>query len=226
MLVVLKRHKKSIKMFASKKSYREKKDELARVRVQLHALALENEKLEQLVRDSENASVLSTHEDDDDDDSNDQRRRRFSLESPEDLQSALSGMKRMLEAAEEKARREESMRKDIEMQFQTKKHEYLQSAVSGMQSMLTETEMQLQETLEKLEEMETKRQEAETMFAKEIKDYETRIAYLESFVKPCEMKIEVKLTEAERDALNEVNGPRDGKVSGKPAVKSRGCGFF
>ena len=44
------------------------------------------------------------------------------------------------------------------------------------------------------------------MFAKEIKDYETRIAYLESFVKPCEMKIEVKLTEAERDALNEVNG--------------------
>tara|TARA_A100001037_G_C14957427_1_gene547841 strand:- start:197 stop:838 length:642 start_codon:yes stop_codon:yes gene_type:complete len=213
-------------MFASKKSYREKKDELARVRVQLHALALENEKLEQLVRDSENASVLSTHEDDDDDDSNDQRRRRFSLESPEDLQSALSGMKRMLEAAEEKARREESMRKDIEMQFQTKKHEYLQSAVSGMQSMLTETEMQLQETLKKLEEMETKRQEAETMFAKEIKDYETRIAYLESFVKPCEMKIEVKLTEAERDALNEVNGPRDGKVSGKPAVKSRGCGFF
>ena len=117
-------------MFASKKSYREKKDELARVRVQLHALALENEKLEQLVRDSENASVLSTH--DDEDDSDDQRR-RFSLRSPEDLQSALSGMKRMLEAAEEKARREESMsRKDIEMQFQTKKHEYLQSAVSGI----------------------------------------------------------------------------------------------
>ena len=99
-----------------KNSYREKKDELARVRVQLHALALENEKLEQLVRDSENASVLSTH--DDDDDSNDQRR-RFSLEFPK-IYSPRYRCETLLEAAEEKARREESMRKDIEMQFQTK----------------------------------------------------------------------------------------------------------
>ena len=93
-----------------------------------------------------------------------------------------------------------------------------------MQTMLTETEVQLHETQKKLEELETKRQEAETMFAKEIKEYETRIAYLESFVKPCELKIEVKITEEERDILHEVNGPRDGKVL-KPA-KSRGCGFF
>ncbi|CAL6297743.1 unnamed protein product [Bathycoccus prasinos] len=182
-------------MFASKKSYREKKEELARVRVQLHALALENKKLEQLIQDSE------MH-----------------------LHSALSGMKKMLDVAEEKAQREEVLRQEAEEQFQAKKHEYLQSAVSGMQTMLTETEVQLHETQKKLEELETKRQEAETMFAKEIKEYETRIAYLESFVKPCELKIEVKLTEEERDILHEVNGPRDGKVL-KPA-KSRGCGFF
>lgn len=197
-------------MFASKKSYREKKDELARVRVQLHALALENKKLEQLIQDSENASLISTHD--------------YGLESPEDLHSALSGMKKMLDVAEEKAQREEVLRQEAEEQFQAKKHEYLQSAVSGMQTMLTETEVQLHETQKKLEELETKRQEAETMFAKEIKEYETRIAYLESFVKPCELKIEVKLTEEERDILHEVNGPRDGKVL-KPA-KSRGCGFF
>ena len=180
------------------------------MRVQLHALALENKKLEQLIQDSENASLISTHD--------------YGLESPEDLHSALSGMKKMLDVAEEKAQREEVLRQEAEDQFQAKKHEYLQSAVSGMQTMLTETEVQLHETQKKLEELETKRQEAETMFAKEIKEYETRIAYLESFVKPCELKIEVKLTEEERDILHEVNGPRDGKVL-KPA-KSRGCGFF
>ena len=119
-------------MFASKKSYREKKEELARVRVQLHALALENKKLEQLIQDSENASLISTHD--------------YGLESPEDLHSALSGMKKMLDVAEEKAQREEVLRQEAEEQFQAKKHEYLQSAVSGMQTMLTETEVQLHET--------------------------------------------------------------------------------
>ena len=198
-------------MFASKKSYREKKEELSRVRAQLVQLAMENKKLEQLIRDSENASVISSsaHEE-------------YGLESAEDLQAALSGMKRMLDVAEEKAQREEVLRMEAEQQFQQKKHEYLQSAVSGMQTMLTETEVQLHETQKKLEELETKRQEAETMFAKEIREYETRIAYLESFVKPCELKIEVKLTEEERDILNEVNGPR---ALTKPP-KSRGCGFF
>ena len=198
-------------MFASKKSYREKKEELSRVRAQLVQLAMENKKLEQLIRDSENASVISSsaHEE-------------YGLESAEDLQAALSGMKKMLDVAEEKAQREEVLRMEAEQQFQRKKHEYLQSAVSGMQTMLTETEVQLHETQKKLEELETKRQEAETMFAKEIREYETRIAYLESFVKPCELKIEVKLTEEERDILNEVNGPR---ALTKPP-KSRGCGFF
>ena len=142
-------------MFASKKSYREKKEELARVRVQLHQLAIENKKLEQLIADSENASMISNHD--------------YGLESVDDLASALSGMRKMLEAAEEKAEIESTKRIECEREYGLRKHEYLQSAVSGMQTMLTETENQLSETVRKLEESEILKVEAETAFAKEIK---------------------------------------------------------
>jgi DNA repair ATPase RecN len=197
-------------MFASKKSYREKKEELARVRVQLHQLAIENKKLEQLIADSENASMISNHD--------------YGLESVDDLASALSGMRKMLEAAEEKAERESTKRIECEREYGLRKHEYLQSAVSGMQTMLTETENQLSETVRKLEESEILKVEAETAFAKEIKEYETRIAYLESFVKPYEVTIEICVKEGDDDGTMPIL--KNGQTTTASATKSRGCGWY
>jgi DNA repair ATPase RecN len=197
-------------MFASKKSYREKKEELARVRVQLHQLAIENKKLEQLIADSENASMISNHD--------------YGLESVDDLASALSGMRKMLEAAEEKAEIESTKRIECEREYGLRKHEYLQSAVSGMQTMLTETENQLSETVRKLEESEILKVEAETAFAKEIKEYETRIAYLESFVKPYEVTIEICVKEGDDDGTMPIL--KNGQTTTASATKSRGCGWY
>jgi len=197
-------------MFASNKSYREKKEELARVRVQLHQLAIENKKLEQLIADSENASMISNHD--------------YGLESVDDLASALSGMRKMLEAAEEKAEIESTKRIECEREYGLRKHEYLQSAVSGMQTMLTETENQLSETVRKLEESEILKVEAETAFAKEIKEYETRIAYLESFVKPYEVTIEICVKEGDDDGTMPIL--KNGQTTTASATKSRGCGWY